>query len=483
MTVIGRRRLLGLAAGAAVLGGAPRWAQGQPSGTAPLSALGTDPPEPGIKLRFWTTERGADRVTVIRYLLDVQAAFAGQPPVVIETVAEEDVVARLRAAHDPASRIPIPHLVNTGADTLLALDTLGLLSRDGHRVVQTLGDATFETGALAALRRPDGRLAAIPFHGWPQIVWARRDWLADSLGQPVPQTVDALRRAAHRLHDPAAGRRGIILGTTGDFYTQQCFMMIARAYGAGTVGPDGAPQLDTPAMVAALEAYADLARAAGPGALTWRARDYYLQGRAAFLVYSTFLMDDLAVPAVAQDSLTGAHFPDLDGAPFDPLLVEKTAPIATLGGAAPGAIGAFSSINGLGLTGVGDPAERLAARSLALFLFRRDAYIAWLHMAPGGMIPLVRGILETDAFMRDRLGVFRAFGRDVTRRFGAALRVPSTASTVVAEAAGRPYADPRAGLLYAERVLGRMVARVLAGETAPRAAARAAQAEARALLE
>jgi len=88
--------------------------------------------------------------------------------------------------------------------------------------------------------------------------------------------------------------------------------------------------------------------------LARRARDDYLQGRAGMLFYSTFLMDDLVVPGVAADSLTGENFEDLDGADFNPRLMRETEPVGTLtvgGGAAPRrAVGAFTSINGIGLT-------------------------------------------------------------------------------------------------------------------------------------
>jgi len=440
-------------------------------------------PDTHAPLRLLTSETDDSRVVVIRYLLDVQATLTGQPPVDLEPVNELDLVARMRAARQPGSGVTMPHIINTGADTLLALDAEGLLSPDGDGLLQVLGTETFEPGSLAALRRPDGAMAAIPFHGWPQIIWTRRDSLMEAHGLAPPRTLDDLRNAARVLHDPDRGRRGVILGTTGDFYTQQCFMMIARALGGDVLGqdPEAGPTLATPEMVAALEVYADLVRHAGPGALTWRARDYSLQGRAGLLFYSTFLMDDLAVPGVAANSLTGKHFPDLDGAAFDPNLVRNTAIVATLDGPVPGDIGAFSSINGLGLTGTGDGPTRAAARALALFLFRRDAYVAWLHMAPGGMIPVVRGVIDDDAFMRDRLGVFQKFGWATARHLASALRVPSTFSTV--GSGNYAHADPRAGALYADGVVGRMVAAVLEGSATPAGAAWRAQTEAQTLLD
>lgn len=501
--MIGRRALLqlGLAAGGAAAFGtaAPRAARAQSDGVPvpetvleDLRRMQADQALEGVQLRVWTTETGVDRLAVIRYLLDVQATLAGQPAVVFEPIRESDLSGLVHRARVPGSRIPMPHVINTGADGLMALDTMGVLDHDQTAaVLHALDPDRFLPGALAALRRADGTLAGVPFHGWPQMIWTRRDWLRRDLDMDPPRTVDALRRAAHGLHDPEHGRRGVILGTAGDFYTQQCFLMIARAFGAAIFAPSASPEqtepvlaLDSRAMIAALEAYADLARAAGPGRLTWRARDYYMQGRAGMLFYSTFLMDDLTVPSVAADSLTGAHFDDLTGTAFDPRLVQETVPVGTLTrdskADAQRFLGAFSSINGLGLTGTGTDAEQAAARRLVRFLFRPDAYVAWLHMAPGGMIPVVRGVLEQDAFMRDRLGVFKTFGRATIRRFGEALMVPSTFSTVGFGATA--HADPRAALLYADGLVGRMVVRVVEGSATPLQAALNAQREALALL-
>ncbi|SDG68982.1 ABC transporter substrate-binding protein [Roseospirillum parvum] len=431
-------------------------------------------------LSLWTTDLEPRRRITMRHLLDVQRALSGGPRVNIEVVPEEDLVDLLRLVRAGRSLLPRPDLINTGADALLALDAEGFLDAAATaRVVVDVGALDFQPGALAALRRPDGSLLAVPFHGWPQVIWTRADWLADEHGLEPPRTIDELLTAARLLNDPARDRRGVILGTGGDYYTQQCFMMIARAFGAAVFTADG-PSLDSPGMVEALRVYRELANHAGPGTLTWRARDYYLQGRAGMLFYSTFLMDDLAIPEVAADSLGGDHFDDLPGAPFDSTLVRHSAPVVALRQG--GRVGAFNSINGLGLTARGDPARRRAARQVARFLFRRDAYITWLHMSPGGMLPVLGGIGGDDAFLRDRLGVLRTFGRDTTQRLADALKTPATFSIVSGHDPGRAYAEPRAGLIYAERVVGHMVARVVGGFRDPASAAAEAQREALRLL-
>ena len=49
--------------------------------------------------------------------------------------------------------------------------------------------------------------------------------------------------------------------------------------------------------------------------------------------------------------------------------------------------------------------------ALAKFLYRTDVYVTWLHMAPGGMLPVLRDVADLDIFYSDLQGVFRRYGR------------------------------------------------------------------------
>jgi len=457
--MIGRRTFLSRLAGTGALAATPFPA------LRPRRAAAAEP------LLLWTSEHETSRLHVMDYLARAYSSWAGAPAPRIESIPEERFVGAVGAARQ-AGRLP--DLVNTGGDLLLALDDADHLDREtAAAVIAETGD--FFEGAVLALTAPSGGPVAIPFHGWPQILWYREDLFTDNR-LPPPGSVRSLLAAAEALHDPASGRIGVVCGTDDSLYTQQVFTHLARAEGAELLAADGTPTLDRPAVRQALASYAAMAAHGPPGAVNWRARDWYIQGRAAMMFYSTFIMDDLAIPGVAHDSLLGGRFPGLDGAPFDEDLVRKTRPVAALAPGEAPARATFSMINGLAAFRHRDAARRAAAVDFLRFLFRPDSYVVWLHMAPGGMLPVRRNVAETDAFLRDPIGVFRRFGRGQIRQLADSLVTPGSFSH------WHGVTVPNAATVYADGLVGRMVARVVSGAMGPAESASAAQAEAETLL-
>lgn len=452
--MISRRTLLATSAGALA------------AGLAPLApARGRD--VPGPVLRLWTTETEPARQRVIEYLMGAFGAWSGLPVPVVMAIAEDDMTGAMASARRTGS---LPDLVNTGGDLLLALHRAGLLDADAAaEMVAEAGDIF--PGAAAALQGRGGAQAAIPFHGWPQVLWYRRD-LFESAGLPPPDTPQALLTAAQALHEGPQGRVGIVCGTDGGLYTQQVFAQLVRAVGGALFAADGTPTLDTPAVHEALALHAALAAAGPPGVNDWRARDWYIQGRAAMLAYSTFIMDDLAIAAVAANSLEGGRFEGLEGAAFDVGLVGRTDLVTTLQPAGAG----YAVVNGIAVCTGREAERRAAALDLIRFLFRPDSTVVWLHMAPGGMLPVRRGIAGSEGFLRDPMGVFRRFGRERLSRLAQGL------DAAAGFAHWHGTIIPEAPTVHADGLVGRMVTRVVTGAEPPAASARRAQTEAEALL-
>jgi len=162
-------------------------------------------------------------------------------------------------------------------------------------------------------------------------------------------------------------------------------------------------------MKEAVKYYAELAKYTPPGPQTWRARDYYLQGKLAMFYYSTYIMDDLALQDVAAGSLTGKNFENLKGSSFDPDLVKNTgfAPIMTKKQPA-----GFGVVVALGLFKQKDPAVTAAVEKFINYLYTQNAYITFLHMAPGGMNPVLKSIAKNPLFQNDPKGIFKHYGPD-----------------------------------------------------------------------
>ncbi|MGE4424202.1 MAG: ABC transporter substrate-binding protein [Pseudodesulfovibrio sp.] len=406
-------------------------------------------------VNFWTTEVARDRQAVIEYLAKVFTIFNPDVEVHVTGVEENAMAGTLEAAIREGRG---PDMIGCASNLVVAFGNRGWMDRDGAaRVIDAVGRKRFFAGTLSRVSLPDGRPCGIPFNGWIQGVWYRKDWF-EAAGLAPPDTWDALLKAARTLHDPAHGRYGILVGTRNDAYAEQVFTHLAKSAGVREFTPDGKVVFDSPATVRTLEFYAELARYTPPGPQWWRGRDYYLQGRLAMMFYSTFIMDDLAVPSVAADSLTGRNFADLKGAPYDGFLPEKTGMVSSLTGTRTAGYGV---LHALGLVKSGDPARREAARRFARFLFREDAYVTWLHMAPGGMMPVLQDITASPAFYRDPQGIFHKYRR---KRLESILAGFDSLQSFEFED-GRII--PEAAQVSAAGVIGRMIEETLSGRATP----------------
>lgn len=411
---------------------------------------------------FWTTEDNRAGQAVIEYLARVFMVFNPDVEVRLVSVEENALAGTLETAMREGRG---PDMVGCASNLMVAFCNRGWMDAEGAAaLIDGLGRERFFAGALSRVGLPDGRACGVPFNGWIQGVWYRKDWFEEA-GLAPPDTWDALLAAARTLHDPDNGRYGILVGTRNDVYAEQVFTHLAKSAGVREFTPDGKVVFDSPETVRTLEFYAELARYTPPGPQWWRGRDYYFQGKLAMMFYSTFIMDDLAVPSVAADSLTGRNFRDLTGAPYDPGLPEKTGMVSGLTGTRTAGYGV---LHALGVVKSGDSARNEAARRFIRFLFRPDAYATWLHITPGGMLPVLRDILAYPAFYRDVQGVFHKFRRKRLESFLAgfdALRSFEFED-------GRLI--PEAAKVSAQGVIGRMIEKTLKGEATPEQAVREA---------
>ena len=413
---------------------------------------------------FWTTEVDRDRQAVIEYLARTFTIF--NPDVEVRVVGvEENSLPMIMA--EAMGQGHGPDVVGCASNLVLAFCNRGWMDNDAAaRVIDEVGRKRFFAGALSRVSLADGRPCGIPFNGWIQGVWYRKDWF-EAAGLAPPDTWDALLKAARTLHDPGNGRYGILVGTRNDAYAEQVFTHLAMSAGVREFTPDGKVVFDSPATVRTLKFYAELARYTPPGPQWWRGRDYYFQGKLAMMFYSTFIMDDLAVSSVAADSLTGNNFGDLAGAPYDFRLPENTAMVSSLTGTRKAGYGV---LHALGLVRGRNPARSEAARRFVRFLFREDAYVTWLHMVPGGMMPVLKDVIASPVFYRDAQGVFQKYRRKRLRSILAGF--DSLKSFEFED--GRLI--PEAARVSASGILGRMIEETLWGGVAPeRAVHEAAQ--------
>lgn len=365
-------------------------------------------------LRMWTVEVEKERAATIRYLM---AEFNLRHPdhsVCVKTIEENDMY----DAFTKASPDEKPHLIQAGLEMHHALGALGVTDNAMHaKLLKQLGRESFFPAMLKMLGMENNEYTGLPYFGWVQGIWYRSDWFEEAGLQP-PHTFDLILKAARHFTNPGSGIYGIVSGSKSDLYTEQVFTHIALSEGLDLNAPLSTEK--SALLTRLLEQYKELESYTPKGEQNWRARDFYLQGKAAMMFYSTFIMDDLALQEVAASSLTSKNFPELEGAAFDPTLVENTRLITVLEGKRPSTYGTVSALS-LIKSNDSDHAEALT--NLVLFLYEEEVYMTWLHMSPGGMLPARPEMADHDAFYRDPRRVYQRYGRAKIKEIIAGLQM------------------------------------------------------------
>jgi multiple sugar transport system substrate-binding protein len=128
--------------------------------------------------------------------------------------------------------------------------------------------------------------------------------------------------------------------------------------------------------------------------------------------------------------------------------VDNTQFVATITKSKPGAYGA---IVGLGLVSQKSKEKNEAAQKLVEFLYEPTSYITFLHMAPGGMNPMLRDIASKPEYLNDPKGVFKRYGRHKIEEIISGL--DNIGSFTIVD--GKTF--PAAGKIYAKQIIPRMV--------------------------
>ncbi len=375
---------------------------------ATLVLLGCAPEEEApagpVEIEFWTTQTQSDRLATIQVLVDTYQVLNPDVTINVIPVDENDMSTQVAAA---AAAGTLPALGEFGAETAVALGAEGVIDTAANEaLIDSIGVDRFYQGALNLVSDGAGSYYAVPFHGWIQGIWYRADWFAEA-GLSEPRSWDDIMAAAEYFYQPENNQYGILVGTMAEAFTEQVFTQIARSNGASLFDADGNLVFNSPEMREAIEYYAELAQYNPPGPQTWRARDYYLQNRMAMFFYSTYIMDDLAIETVAAGSLTGENFDDLVGAAFDPELVDNTRLSPVISNVQDAGYGVIVSMS---LFNQEDAAKTAAAQEFMRYLFTPNAYVTYLHMAPGGMNPVLPEVTDNPRFLADPSGVYTNYG-------------------------------------------------------------------------
>jgi len=403
-------------------------------------------PASATNIEFWTSETQSDRIKTIQLLIDTFQALNPGITVRLIPVDENDMPSQMAAASAAGN---LPGLIEVSSELIMAFGEEGILDMyDTTEIVDKIGKDRFYRGALKMVETPEpGKYYGLPFHGWVQGIWYRDDWFKKA-GLEAPDTWENILKAAKALHRPEKNQYGILIGTKADVYAEQCFTHFALSNGAGEFNTKGDLIFNSKEMLETLEYYNELAKYTPPGPQTWRSRDYYLQGKMAMFLYSTYIMDDLALAEAAADSLTDKHFPGLKGSFFDPQLVDNTKVVITITKTRPASYG---SIVALGIVEKGPSEKKEAVHKLVDFLYNPSSYITFLHMSPGGMIPVLKDIIAMPEYINDPEGIFRRYGQAKVEEIISGL--DNIGSFMILQ--GKTF--PAAGEIFAKEIIPRMI--------------------------
>jgi multiple sugar transport system substrate-binding protein len=350
----------------------------------------------GPTLTFWTAEDNPDRVKATQAIVD---RFQQQTNIKVKLVAvgEDQLQAQITGASAAGSLPDVLGALSLGFAHSLAAD--GITDSDAAAaVINTLGRQTFSRRGLS-LVEAHGMPVAVPSDSWTQLLVYRKDLFAKA-GLAAPTTFDAIGAAATKL--AGDGMAGIVAATKpGDSFTQQTFEYLAVANNCQLVDQAGTITLTSKPCVDTLRFYVDLIRQAsveGPQDAT-STRAAYLAGKAAMVIWSSFLLDELA-------GLSNDAHPTCPQCHNDPSFLADHSGIVT---AITGPYGAqpsqFGELTSFAIT---KGANRDATN---LVEFRRnDGYLDWLALAPEGKVPVRTGTPDqpnkfTDAWHHLKTGV------------------------------------------------------------------------------
>ena len=330
-------------------------------------------------IRFWTTEEQPER---LERQQEMAAAFEEATGIAVEVipVSETDLGTRATAAYAAGD---LPDVIYHTLQYALPWYEAGILDGDAAtEVIEELGEDTYAPGALGMAATEDG-WASVPVDGWTQMIIYRKD-LFEEAGLEPPTTYDNVLAAIEALHNPPEMFGFVAATKVDENFMSQVLEHVFLANGATPVGPDGFTGFDEAATVEVLDFYKALAEASPPGELYWdQSRTLYFAGQAAMIIWSPFILDELA-------GLRDSAPPTITDDPTSPELASKTGIVTNFAGPSNPDGAAWGDIRYFGITADADTDEAMEFVKYSM----GDGYTSTLSIAPEGKFPVRNGTAD-----------------------------------------------------------------------------------------
>ena len=325
-------------------------------------------------ITFWTTEVQPARMAKQE---EMAKAFEAKTGIKVEVipVEEKDLGTRATAASAAGD---LPDVIYHTLQYVLPWAEAGILDVDANNdVVKKLGKKTFAPGALN-MAKSGSKIAAVPVDGWTQMVVYRKD-LFEKNGLAPPTNYANIIKAIEVLSGD--NMYGFVAATkTDENFMSQVLEHVLLANGVNVVKRGGTKKQGK-ALKNSLEFYKVLAKASPPGELYWKqSRALYFAGRTPMVIWSPFIMDELA-------GLRDSAPPTFNVDPTSNELAQKTGFITNFSGPNNKKGAAWADIRYFGITADADTDE---AKKFIMYSMD-EGYTSTLSIAPEGKFPVRRG--------------------------------------------------------------------------------------------
>ena len=419
-------------------------------------------------ITFWLNEDVAQRVQLIQQIVNRFQDKSGIQVKVVP-IGEDQLASQIQSASAAGTLPDVMGPLSLGLVQNLATDDLADADA-ASEVVDSLGRDTFSQRALS-LVESGGKPMGVPSDTWTQLLVYRKD-LLEKAGLQTPDTFDKILAAATKLKQ--GGQNGIVAATkAGDSFTEQTFEYFALANGCQLTNDQGTIQLTSPQCVGTFKFYDDMIKngSAKGGQDVDTTRAAYFAGKAAMIVWSSFLLDELA--GLRNDAL-----PTCPECRSDKRFLSKNSGVVT----------AIKGPNGSEPTQFGEISNYAiikdqnvdAAKQFVEFMLS-DGYVDWLAVTPEGRFPARTGTKDnpkeyTEAWSKLEAGVDSK--APLSELYPPEVLEALTKSTDTMSRWGFEQDQGKlVGAQLAELPIPKAVAAMLDGQLTPDAAAKQAQAD------
>ena len=327
-------------------------------------------------IRFWTTEEQPDRVAKQQAMADQFKAATGNTVEIIP-VTESEYGTRATAAFAAGD---LPDIIYHPLQYTLPWAEAGILDTGAAtEVVDALGMDTFAAGPLE-MAAYDGDVASVPVDGWTQMVVYRADLFKEK-GLEPPNSYANVVAALEALHNPPEMYGFVAATKVDENFMSQVLEHVFLANGVSPVGADGFKALEEGPTTEVLDFYKAVAEASPPGELYWKqSRELYFAGKAAMIIWSPFILDELA-------GLRDSAPPTINDDPTTKELAAMTGIVTNFAGPSNPDGAAWGDVRYFGIT-----ADANTDVAMDFVKFAMDeGYMQTLSIAPEGKFPVRTG--------------------------------------------------------------------------------------------